>query len=82
MKDQLSSVTTLVEDLTLKKQELVKQFSDIKAQIEKITGEISGHGHFVSDLNALTLEEQDLSQRKLTEYQTKLHALQKEKVCI
>ncbi|CAA2999957.1 65-kDa microtubule-associated 6-like [Olea europaea subsp. europaea] len=79
LKDQLSSVTTLVEDLTLKKQELVKQFSDIKAQIEKITGEISGHGHFVSDLNALTLEEQDLSQRKLTEYQTKLHALQKEK---
>ncbi|KAL2541358.1 65-kDa microtubule-associated protein 7 [Abeliophyllum distichum] len=79
LKDQLSSVTTLVEGLTLKKQELMKQFADIKAQIEKITGEISGHGHFVNAISALNLEEQDLSQRKLTEYQSNLHALQKEK---
>ncbi|KAI7748558.1 hypothetical protein M8C21_000097 [Ambrosia artemisiifolia] len=76
LKAQLAMVTPLVEDLKVKKEERIKQFADIKSQIEKINGEISGFSQFVDSLN---LEEQDLSLRKLGEYQSHLRTLQKEK---
>lgn len=72
----------LVDDLKAKKDERVKQFGDIKAQIEKITGEISGCCNIVNSLSSLNLEEHDLSMRKLSECQSHLLALQKEKVCM
>lgn len=71
----------LVEDLRVKKEERMKQFSDIKAQIEKISGEISGYNYLNNaPVSSLTLDEHDLSVRKLTEYQAHLRTLQKEKV--
>ncbi|XP_034226981.1 65-kDa microtubule-associated protein 6-like isoform X2 [Prunus dulcis] len=80
LKEKLASVAPLVEDLRVKKEERMKQFSDIKAQIEKISGEISGYNHLNNaPVSSLTLDEQDLSVRKLTEYQAHLHTLQKEK---
>ncbi|KAL6295303.1 hypothetical protein ACE6H2_003445 [Prunus campanulata] len=80
LKQKLASVAPLVEDLRVKKEERMKQFSDIKAQIEKISGEISGYTHLNNaPVSSLTLDEQDLSVRKLTEYQAHLHTLQKEK---
>lgn len=80
LKGKLASVRPLAEDLKLKKEERMKQFADIKSQIEKISGEISGYGSTASSISALTMEEQDLSVRKLTEHQSKLRVLQKEKV--
>ncbi|BFG17338.1 hypothetical protein CerSpe_036120 [Prunus speciosa] len=80
LKQKLASVAPLVEDLRVKKEERMKQFSDIKVQIEKISGEISGYNHLNNaPVISLTLDEQDLSVRKLTEYQAHLHTLQKEK---
>lgn len=80
LKEKLAVVTPMVEDLRMKKDERMKQFADIKAQIEKISGEISGYNHLSNTMIiSLTLEEQDLSLRKLAEYQTYLHSLQKEK---
>ncbi|PON31908.1 Microtubule-associated protein, MAP65/Ase1/PRC [Parasponia andersonii] len=80
LKDKLASVAPLVEDLKLRKEERMKQFSDIKAQIEKISGEISGYSHLdTTAIGSLTLDDQDLSLRKLTEFQTNLHTLQNEK---
>ncbi|CAN8266832.1 unnamed protein product [Cochlearia groenlandica] len=82
LKEKLAAVTPLVENLRIQKEERVKQFSDIKAQIEKISGEISGYGdHNLNKamISSLTLEEQDLTLRKLNEYQTHLRTLQKEK---
>ena len=70
-------VTPLVEDLKLKKEERIKQFADIKGQIEIINGEILGYSQITNTVN---LEEQDLSTRKLGEYQSHLRSLQKEKV--
>lgn len=78
LKQQLALVIPLVEDLQLKKEERIKQFVEIKAQIDKITVEISEYNH-LSNVSSLNLEEQDLSLRKLTEYQTQLRTLQKEK---
>nr|XP_043632106.1 65-kDa microtubule-associated protein 6-like [Erigeron canadensis]XP_043632112.1 65-kDa microtubule-associated protein 6-like [Erigeron canadensis] len=79
LKAQLAIVTPLVEDLKVKKEERIKQFADIKSQIEKINGEILGYSQFVDSVGLLTLEEQDLSLRKLGEYQSHLRTLQKEK---
>ncbi|KAJ0240476.1 65-kDa microtubule-associated protein 6 [Hirschfeldia incana] len=81
LKEKLAAVTPLVEDLRIQKEERVKQFSDIKAQIEKISGEISGYSEHLNKgmISSLTLEEQDLTLRKLNEYQTHLRTLQKEK---
>ncbi|KAJ0094895.1 hypothetical protein Patl1_15660 [Pistacia atlantica] len=79
LKEKLASVTPLVDDLRIKKEERMKQFSDIKAQIEKISGEISGYDHLNNSLINLSLEEEDLSVRRLTDYQTHLRTLQKEK---
>lgn len=82
LKEQLGLIMPLVDDLRAKKDERVKQFGDIKAQIEKITGEISGCCNIVNSLSSLNLEEHDLSMRKLSECQSHLLALQKEKVCM
>ncbi|XP_027152910.1 65-kDa microtubule-associated protein 6-like [Coffea eugenioides] len=79
LKEQLAYVTPLVEDLKLRKEERFKQFADINAQIEKITGEILGYSHIINSVNSMNLDEQDLSLRKLTEYQSHLRNLQKEK---
>lgn len=80
LKEKLASIAPLVEDLRTKKEERMKQFADIKAQIEKISGEISGYDHLSNSLiNSLSLEEGDLSLRRITEYQTHLRTLQKEK---
>ncbi|MCD9645096.1 hypothetical protein HAX54_033772 [Datura stramonium] len=79
LKEQLGLIMPLVDDLKAKKEERVKQFADIKAQIEKITSEISGCCNIVNSLSTLNLEEHDLSTRKLSECQSHLHALQKEK---
>lgn len=80
LKEQLASVTPLVEDLRSKKEERLKQFADIRGQIEKISGEISGYNHHTNTMiGCLTLEEQDLSLRNLNECQTHLRTLQKEK---
>ncbi|KAF8407557.1 hypothetical protein HHK36_006691 [Tetracentron sinense] len=79
LKEQLASVAPLVEDLRTKKEERIKQFADIKAQIEKISGEISGYNHLNDTVISSSKMEEELSLRKLTEYQAHLHTLQKEK---
>ncbi|CAD5194772.1 unnamed protein product [Musa acuminata subsp. malaccensis] len=80
LKEQLASVNPLLEDLRKKKEERLKQFADIKSQIEKINVEILGSSHHDhSPANPVKIEEDDLSIRKLTEYQSQLCILQKEK---
>ncbi|VVA91342.1 unnamed protein product [Arabis nemorensis] len=81
LKEKLALVTPLLEDLRLQKDERMKQFVDIKAQIEKMSGEICGYGDQLKQtmIGSLTLDEQDLTLRKLNEYQTHLRSLQKEK---
>lgn len=82
LKEQLALITPLVDDLRVKKDERVKQFADIKTQIDKITSELSGYSNIVNAVSSLNLEDHDLSMRNLSEYQSHLRALQKEKVCM
>lgn len=81
LREQLASVTPLLEELRVKKGERVKQFAELQSQIDKISAEITGYGHRSDALySPFNVEEHDLSIRKLTEYQTQLANLQKEKV--
>ncbi|KAF9623452.1 hypothetical protein IFM89_003036 [Coptis chinensis] len=77
LKEQLASIKPLVDNLRNKKEERMRQFADVRTQIEKISGEISGYNNDMSCSNSK--EENDLSLRKLNEHQTHLHSLQKEK---
>lgn len=82
LKEKLASVTPLVEELKKKKEERLKQLADIKTQIEKISGEICGIHPVNDDVSVSStggVDEQDLSLRRLNEYQTHLRGLQKEK---
>lgn len=59
----------------------MRQFTDTRLQIEKISREISGYGYNNSEVeNTVSLDEADLSLRKLAEYETHLRTLQREKV--
>ncbi|XVF30347.1 hypothetical protein REPUB_Repub16aG0049300 [Reevesia pubescens] len=80
LKEKLAYVTPLLEDPRMKKEERIKQIAYIKTQIEKISEEISSY-NYPNDtmISCLSLEEQDLSLRRLTEFQMHLQTLQKEK---
>lgn len=82
LKEKLAAVKPLLEDLRMQRDERLKQFVDIRAQIEKMSGEISDNSDQLKQtmIDSLTLDEQDLTLRKLNEYQTRLNSLQKEKV--
>lgn len=81
LKAKLASINPLVENLRRKKEERITLFADIRSQIEKISREISGYGYSNNDEdNTISLDEEDLSLRKLAEYETRLRSLQREKV--
>ncbi|KOM51954.1 hypothetical protein LR48_Vigan09g061300 [Vigna angularis] len=80
IKEQLAAIAPILEQLWQQKEERVKEFSDVQLQIEQICGEITG------DLNpdqtgsgSFTVDESDLSLKKLDEYQAQFQELQREK---
>ncbi|CAL9055741.1 65-kDa microtubule-associated protein 6-like isoform X1 [Musa acuminata AAA Group] len=80
LKEQLASVTPILENLRIKKEERIKNFADVRLQIEKITAEIREHEHQHDAMTSLAIvDEHDLSMRKLNEQHEQLRALQKEK---
>ncbi|KAF8695095.1 hypothetical protein HU200_037704 [Digitaria exilis] len=79
LKEQLAAVVPMLENLKCKKEERIKQFSDIRLQIEKIRSELSEHNEQSDKASSLAADEHDLSTRKLNSYQTELRALQKDK---
>uniref|UniRef100_A0A0E0M1W5 Microtubule-associated protein MAP65-1a n=1 Tax=Oryza punctata TaxID=4537 RepID=A0A0E0M1W5_ORYPU len=79
LKEQLAAVVPVLENLKGKKEERLKQFSDIQSQIEKIRSELSEYSDCDDKANSLIVDENDLSTRKLNNYQAQLRALQKEK---
>ena len=81
LKEQLAAVVPVLENLKCKKEERIKQFSDIRSQIEKIRFELSEYNDHDSE-SSLAEDQHDLSTRKLNSYQAQLRALQKDKVYI
>jgi hypothetical protein len=79
LRDQIANVTPLLETLRLRREERVRQFSDIRSQIETIRSELSDSQQ-VTISGSTVNDEQDFSVRRLNEYQAELKSLQKEKV--
>ncbi|XP_008227009.1 PREDICTED: 65-kDa microtubule-associated protein 1 isoform X1 [Prunus mume] len=76
IKEQLAAIAPVLEQLWKQKEDRVKEFSDVQSQIQKICGEIAGN---LNLSESPAVDESDLSLKKLDEYQSQLHDLQKEK---
>ncbi|KAE9596382.1 putative microtubule-associated protein, MAP65/Ase1/PRC1 [Lupinus albus] len=77
IKEQLAAIAPILEELWQKKEERIREFSDVQSQIQNICGEIAGNLN-LSDAPP-EVDESDLSLKKLDEYQSELQELQKEK---
>ncbi|KAJ0601505.1 putative microtubule-associated protein, MAP65/Ase1/PRC1 [Helianthus annuus] len=74
--EQLASIAPALEQLWKKKEERIKEFSDVQAQIKKICREIAGSNELAG---SVTVDVSDLSLKKLEEFHNRLQELQKEK---
>lgn len=79
LKEQLLAVHPQLELLRKKKGDRLKQFADVKGQIQNILIEIAGAAQLGEATVFTTAVEQDLSAERLEEYHTHLQALQNEK---
>ncbi|KAH9310920.1 hypothetical protein KI387_025955 [Taxus chinensis] len=77
LKQQLEGIAPLLEEMRRRKEDRVKQFVEVQMQIQKISNEIAGCVQV--NPSSVTVEESDLSLRKLEEYQRQLQTLQEEK---
>lgn len=77
IKEQLEAIAPALEKLWEQKDERIKEFSDVQSQIQKISAEIVGAS---DQMESRTVDESDLSVKKLDEFHAQLQDLQKEKV--
>jgi len=78
LKEQISSVKPVLEDLLMKKDRRRKELSETLNQIAEITSNIAGNDYTVS--SGSEVDESDLTQRKLDELRADLQDLRNEKV--
>ncbi|MQL76560.1 hypothetical protein Taro_008956, partial [Colocasia esculenta] len=79
IKEHLAAIAPVLEQLLKQKEERIKEFSDVQSQIQKICGEIAGNLKLSKQMGPPTVDESDLSLKKLSEFQSQLQELQKEK---
>ncbi|OAP09253.1 MAP65-5 [Arabidopsis thaliana] len=77
LKEQISSVKPVLEDLLMKKDRRRKELSETLNQIAEITSNIAGNDYTVS--SGSEVDESDLTQRKLDELRADLQDLRNEK---
>uniref|UniRef100_A0A0D9WS26 Microtubule-associated protein MAP65-1a n=1 Tax=Leersia perrieri TaxID=77586 RepID=A0A0D9WS26_9ORYZ len=79
IKEQLASITPFLEKLCREKDKRVREFADVRLQIQTIRGEIAGSLQVGAHMETPRVNEDDLSTKKLNEFLSELQALQKEK---
>ncbi|CAI0381149.1 unnamed protein product [Linum tenue] len=80
LKEQLDAITPALREMRLRKEDRVNQFRAVQAQIQKISAEIAGQSAYDDSITNVIVNENDLSSKKLEEYQSELQRLHKEKV--
>ncbi|KAL2898157.1 65-kDa microtubule-associated protein 5 [Bienertia sinuspersici] len=78
LREQLSSIRPVLDDLRLKKQQRVNEFSETESQIIRICAEIAGNDQFINNAEP-QVDEQDLTAQRLAERKSHLEELQNEK---
>ncbi|KAJ8451524.1 hypothetical protein Cgig2_018158 [Carnegiea gigantea] len=79
LRQQLDSITPALREMRLRKRERLNQFHVVQGQIQKIKAEIAGLSEYDDSATAVIVNENDLSLKKLEEYQAELQKLQNEK---
>ncbi|XP_038884227.1 65-kDa microtubule-associated protein 8 isoform X2 [Benincasa hispida] len=79
LKEQLDSITPALREMRLRKEERMKQFRAVQGQILKISAEIGGQSECDDSSPVVIVNENDLSLKKLEEYQNELQRLHSEK---
>lgn len=79
IKEQLAAIAPTLEQLWELKDERKKEFADVQSHIQKICGEIAGNLKLTEQAEPPTVNEDDLSLKKLDEFHSQLQELQKEK---
>ncbi|XP_057514143.1 65-kDa microtubule-associated protein 1 isoform X2 [Actinidia eriantha] len=78
LKERISSIKPVLEDLRLKKEKRIKDFLEIQLQIGRICAEIAGNSQFINSAEP-QVNEWDLTLKKLGELKSQLQELQYEK---
>lgn len=78
LKEQLDSITPALREMRSRKEERLNQFRAVQGQIQKISAEIAGNSDNAPSIFAVN--ENDLSLKRLEEYQNGLKRLYNEKV--
>lgn len=78
LKEQLDSITPALREMRLRKEERLNQFRTVQGQIQKISAEIAGNSDNAPSI--IAVNENDLSLKRLEEYQNELQRLYNEKV--
>ncbi|KAJ4847197.1 hypothetical protein Tsubulata_007718 [Turnera subulata] len=79
LKEQLDAITPALREMRLRKEERVNQFRAVQGQIQKISAEIAGQSVYDDSITNVIINENDLSLKKLEEYQVELQRLHSEK---
>ncbi|TKY47760.1 65-kDa microtubule-associated protein 8 [Spatholobus suberectus] len=77
LKEQLDSITPALREMRLRKEERLNQFRAVQGQIQKISAEIAGNSN--NEPSTIVVNENDLSLKRLEEYQNELQRLYNEK---
>ncbi|KAK6930824.1 hypothetical protein RJ641_002617 [Dillenia turbinata] len=79
LKDQLDSITPALREMQLRKEERLNQFRTVQGQIQRISAEIAGQSEYDDSALSIVINENDLSLKKLEEFQNELQRLHNEK---
>ncbi|KAI3949127.1 hypothetical protein MKW98_026507 [Papaver atlanticum] len=78
LKDQISAIKPVLEDLRCKKDERVKEFQKIQSQIVQLLAQLAGNAHHDNSSDP-QIDECDLTMVKLGELKSQLQELEREK---
>jgi protein regulator of cytokinesis 1 len=76
LKEQLNSITPALQEMQMRKETRLKQFIEVQTEVQRIASEIAGR----SENEDVTVNEEDLSLKKLEDHQNELQRLKREKV--
>ncbi|CAM0944498.1 unnamed protein product [Alopecurus aequalis] len=79
IKQQLAALAPTLEQLGKQKKERIKEFADIMSRIEQIRGEIAGSLEIGQQVAIPQINEDDLTDDKLRDFQSQLQELEKKK---
>ncbi|KAG8048054.1 hypothetical protein GUJ93_ZPchr0008g13067 [Zizania palustris] len=75
LREQLNSITPALQEMQMRKEARLKQFMEVQTEIQRIASEIAG----CPENEVITVNQEDLSLKKLDEHQSELQRLKREK---